>query len=97
MFPFVLYYFVCISKLHALLENKYPETWEMLGKGTLIKNNSLENSCKMMTFLYKKKYLKLNNEELSSIAGKCRLLLILGYTVTLLLFLLPITYAYILK
>ncbi|MCT8877856.1 hypothetical protein, partial [Shewanella xiamenensis] len=46
LFPITVWYFISFKKMSLLLESKYPEKWEALGKVGYIYNNSLSNSNK---------------------------------------------------
>ena len=56
LFPITVWYFISFKKMSLLLESKYPEKWEALGKVGYIYNNSLSNSNKVIMFLLKEEY-----------------------------------------
>ena len=90
LFPITMLYFVAFKKVPAQLESKHPETWKSLGEIGFIKNNSITNSNKVIMFLLKKEYQLLNDKELDRQANQCRALLISGFALTLIAFVMPI-------
>ena len=51
------------------LEEKHFGTWDELGKPSLFLNNSIGNGLNVLTFLFKRKYLKLNDEILAKMCN----------------------------
>ena len=90
LFPITVWYFISFKKMSLLLESKYPEKWEALGKVGYIYNNSLSNSNKVIMFLLKEEYHQLNDGDLNKIASSCRILLIIGTTLAIFAFMMPI-------
>ncbi|MEE2030317.1 hypothetical protein DIKCMJMK_04221 [Shewanella oneidensis] len=65
LFPITVWYFISFKRMSSLLESKYPEKWEVLGKVGFINNNSLSNSNKVIRFLLKEEYRELNDGDLN--------------------------------
>ncbi|MCG9966358.1 MAG: hypothetical protein ACRDCT_19370 [Shewanella sp.] len=90
LFPITVWYFISFKRMSSLLESRYPEKWEVLGKVGFINNNSLSNSNKVIMFLLKEEYRELNDGDLNKTASFCRVLLIIGTTLAVLAFIMPI-------
>lgn len=90
LFPITIWYFIVFKKVTAQLGDKHPKIWKSLGQIGFIKNNTISNSNKMIMFLLKKEYQQLDDVELDREANKCRAILILGMTLTLMAFVMPI-------
>lgn len=90
LFPITCVYLIWVKRILLILEKNHPDEWKELGELGLIKNNTISNSNKLMLFLLKKQYSLLNNKEIDLIANKCRLLLIIGVSLSLMAFIFPI-------
>ncbi|SUI78371.1 hypothetical protein [Shewanella baltica] len=90
LFPITFWYFISLKEMSSLLESKYPDTWETLGKIGFVRNNSLTNSNKLIMFLLKREYQELNDANLDKTASLCRALLIVGTILAALAFIMPI-------
>ena len=54
IFISVFVWFYLCNKLYGLLSREHPETYEAIGKPSLIMNNSIENGILFMKFIFKK-------------------------------------------
>lgn len=74
--PAVLTLFILVlafhSKLLQRLKRRHPETWKSLGSPTLLLNNSIANSSRLLRFVHGKHYLELNDDELNRTARRLR-------------------------
>jgi hypothetical protein len=55
----------CTQQVLKTLKNRFPEQWTVLGKPTLVMNNSLQNNKALYSFLWHKKYIDLGDETFS--------------------------------
>lgn len=85
---------ILYSRFLSTLRNKYPETWGELGSPSLIRNNTVGNNMKVLSFLKKQKYLKLNDPQFSSMAKFLRVysMIYIGYFVVVALLLIAIIF-----
>lgn len=90
LFPIVAAYFVFFKRVTSILKERHSETYKELGEIGFIKNNTIVNSNKFITYLFLAKYRELNDGQLQKEASICRLLLIIGFMLFLVAFLLPV-------
>ena len=60
-------------KLFSILKEKHPQKWEELGRPSLLMNNNIRNNISVLNFLNKKEYLKMNDKQLTKLAGFLRI------------------------
>ena len=94
LFPISMVYLYLAKKIIVKLKSEHPEVYSELGNISLIKNNTIANSSKFFSFLFKAKYKHLSNEELTKLADPARYLLVSGITLAIIAFLLPIAVGY---
>lgn len=74
-----VWFFLCY-RLFKILETRYPEKYESMGKPSLIMNNSLLSNITFMKFLFKREWRELNDSGLATL-GKFMLVFFAIYTV----------------
>jgi hypothetical protein len=94
LFPISMVYLYLANQVIAKLKTEHPEVHSELGNISLVKNNTITNSNKFCSFLFKAKYKQLNNEALTKLADPARYLLISGIVLAVIAFLLPIAVGY---
>tara|TARA_B100000809_G_scaffold242882_1_gene267370 strand:+ start:455 stop:874 length:420 start_codon:yes stop_codon:yes gene_type:complete len=94
LFPISMVYLYLANQIIAKLKSEHPEVYSELGNISLIKNNTIANSSKFCSFLFKAKYKPLNNGELTKLAEPARYLLVSGIALAVIAFLLPIAVGY---
>jgi len=83
MIPTVFLILLCLAiigffshfRMVSYLKKNHYKTWESLGKPSFL-NNSIQSSIKTKAFLFKRKYLELNDATLSK---KASLLVLVSY------------------
>ena len=55
--------------MFKILRTRYPETFEKMGKPSLIMNNSISNNLSFMKFLYGRKWRTLDDEGLATLGN----------------------------
>ena len=63
-------------RLLTRLRTHHVQTWEALGRPTLIINNSLTNSVAVLRFLWRREYRALDDSQLVRLAGRLRVILV---------------------
>ena len=94
LFPIAMVYLYLANQIVAKLKSEHPEVYSELGSISLIKNNTIANSSKFCSFLFKAEYKHLSNEELTKLADPARYLLVSGIILAVIAFLLPIAVGY---
>jgi len=74
----VLYSFRLFSKLTTRLKQRYPDTWQQLGSPSLFAGNSPETTSKVTGFVFGGRYRDLNDEQVTRLAGRWKLVNVLG-------------------
>src|ERR1700734_4060052 len=62
-----------IMRLLNELKTRFPGLWEQLGRPSLIMNNSLSNMAALTSFLWRKRYLDLNDVDFSERCATARM------------------------
>ncbi len=66
--------------MFKILRTRHPETYEAMGKPSLIMNNSIPNNISFIKFLYGRHWRKLNDEGLATL-GNAMLVFFLFYLI----------------
>ena len=74
-----VWFFLCF-RIFEILETRHPETYEAMGKPTLIINNSISNNISFLKFLFKRESKELNDPALSTL-GQSMLVFFAIYSV----------------
>ena len=74
-----VWFFLCF-KLFKILETRHPEKYEVMGKPTLIMNNSISNNISFLKFLLKREWKDMNDEGLTNL-GSSMLIFLAFYTI----------------
>ena len=72
----VLYSFRLFSQLTTRLKQRYPETWQQLGSPSLFTGNSPATTAKVTSFVFGGRYRDLNDERITQLAGRWKLVYI---------------------
>lgn len=90
LLPITALYLIYLQRLRKILIEKYSEKFRGLDEVSLIKNNSISSSGKVIKFLLKKEFKEKNDPEIIRLGNTCRALLIAGTVLFICAFILPI-------
>ena len=67
-----IHYVILLSKLLSLLKEAHESAFERLGRPSLITNNSLQHTGKLLRFLFTREYISLQDPNVARLAGILR-------------------------
>ena len=87
-----VWFFLCY-RMFKILETRHPETYEAMGKPSLLMNNSISNNISFIKFLFTRSWKGLNDEGLASL-GNAMLVFFAVYSVVFFFMILGVPLGY---
>lgn len=72
-------YLLLINQIISLLQKSHHDTYVEMGEPSLLSNNNISNSARLVWFLISGNYRALADSKLSALGRACRVLILLGF------------------